>query len=69
METLQGKCFKKGMMSYAGYWEEVVEGEKQNAALVAYSRATSMLDVFRSQFLQDRGTLPGAQAVMSMLFS
>ena len=59
--------FTKGVINHGGYREELVEGEKHNASLVAFNRAGSVLAVFRSQFLQNKGVLADTQAVMSVL--
>lgn len=67
MEALRGECFTKGVINHAGYREELEEGEKHNASLVAFNRAASVLAVFRSQFLQNKGALADTQAVMSVL--
>lgn len=69
MGILGEKGFNKRVISCAGYWGEVLEGEKRNSSLMNFKEQCQCCVCLKVSFYSVKEVLSGTQAVMSMLFS
>lgn len=69
MGILGQRGFKKRVISCAGYWGEVLEGEKHNSSLINCKEQRQCCVCLKVSFYSVKEVLSGTQAVMCMLFS